>query len=204
MKTFLLSTLAGAVVTLSGIALPGTAMADTPVFAAADLNIRAGPGARYPVVGVLPAGESAMLRGCIAGSKWCSVSDSGGGWINSDFVTADFGGERLVLTERPADADIAVVRPPADVGSYDDDQTASIVRDEPGDFAEPPMEVRTYIRTHRYDSVYLDGDVADGTVLPDTVELREIPNYDDYRYVYVNDQPALIDPGTRRVVYLMR
>ncbi|RUW34458.1 DUF1236 domain-containing protein, partial [Mesorhizobium sp. M2A.F.Ca.ET.015.02.1.1] len=24
------------------------------------------------------------------------------------------------------------------------------------------------------------------------------------RYVYVNNQPALVDPGTRRIVYVMR
>ena len=30
--------------------------------------------------------------------------------------------------------------------------------------------------------------------MPDTVELREIPDY-HYRYVYVNGQPALVDPA---------
>ena len=38
---------------------------------------------------------------------------------------------------------------------------------------------------------------------PWAVELREIPDY-RYRYVYVNNQPALVDPGTRRIVYVMR
>ncbi|TIV09513.1 MAG: DUF1236 domain-containing protein, partial [Mesorhizobium sp.] len=51
--------------------------------------------------------------------------------------------------------------------------------------------------------VYLDGEVVTGATLPDTVELREIPDY-RYRYVYVNNQPALVDPGTRRIVYVMR
>ncbi|TJU99032.1 MAG: DUF1236 domain-containing protein, partial [Mesorhizobium sp.] len=51
--------------------------------------------------------------------------------------------------------------------------------------------------------VYLEGEVVTGAVLPDTVELREIPDY-NYRYVYVNNQPALVDPGTRRIVYVMR
>jgi len=63
--------------------------------------------------------------------------------------------------------------------------------------------VGTYISTHRLDPVYLDGEVVTGATLPDSVELREIPDY-NYRYVYVNNQPALVDPGTRRIVYVVR
>jgi len=70
-------------------------------------------------------------------------------------------------------------------------------------FPPPPAEVRTYVDTHRLDPVYLDGEVVTGATLPDTVELREIPDY-NYRYVYVNGQPALIDPQTRRIMYVVR
>ena len=40
-----------------------------------------------------------------------------------------------------------------------------------------------------------------GASLPETVELREIPDY-EYRYVNVNNQPVLVEPGTRRIVYV--
>lgn len=199
MKRILFPAVAGALVAMSG-----TALADTAVSAVADLNIRAGPGPQYPVIGVLAAGQSATLNGCIQNSKWCTIAEANGqGWIYSDYVTADFGGNEVVLTRRPADADITIVEAPADVDDPDI-YTGAIVAGEPIEpIRRPPAEVRTYIETNRVDPVYLEGEVVTGATLPDTVELREIPDY-DYRYVYVNGQPALVDPGTRRIMYVER
>lgn len=199
MKRILFPAVAGALVAMSGAAL-----ADTAVSAVADLNVRAGPGPQYPVIGVLAAGQSATLDGCIQNSKWCTIAEANGqGWIYSDYVTADFGGSQVVLTQRPDDADIAIVEAPADI-DYPDTYTGTIVAGDPIEpIRRPPAEVRTYIDTNRLDPVYLEGEVVPGAILPDTVELREIPDY-DYRYVYVNDQPALVDPGTRRVIYVER
>jgi len=199
MKILVLPAAAGALVALSG-----AAMADTPVSTVTDLNVRAGPGPQYPVVGVLPAGQSATLTGCMENSRWCAIAEANGpGWVYSDYVTADFGGQRVVLTERPADAEIAVMPPPADAGAYDDSHTGSIQPGDPvDDFDAPPADVRTYISAHPLEPVHLDGEAVSGAILPDTVKLRAIPDY-DYRYVYVNGQPALIDPATRRVVYVV-
>ncbi|AZO65356.1 MULTISPECIES: DUF1236 domain-containing protein [unclassified Mesorhizobium] len=199
MKRILLPAVAGALVAMSGAAL-----ADTAVSAVADLNVRAGPGPQYPVIGTLAAGQSATLEGCIQNSKWCTIAEANGqGWIYSDYVTADFGGNDVVLTRRPADAGIAIVEAPADM-DYDDTYTGAIVAGEPIEpIRRPPAGVRTYIDTNRLDPVYLEGEVVTGATLPDTVELREIPDY-DYRYVYVNGQPALVDPGTRRIMYVER
>ncbi|MER8408421.1 MULTISPECIES: DUF1236 domain-containing protein [unclassified Mesorhizobium] len=200
MKRILFPAVAGAL-----IAMSGSALADTAVSAITDLNVRAGPGPQYPVIGVLAAGQSATLDGCIANSKWCTIAEANGqGWVYSDYVTADFGGSRVVLTQRPAGADIAVVTPPADSVEYSDSYTGAIVAGEAIEpIRRPPAEIRTYVRTHRLDPVYLEGEVVTGATLPDTVELREIPDY-DYRYVYVNGQPALVDPGSRRIVYVVR
>jgi hypothetical protein len=35
------------------------------------------------------------------------------------------------------------------------------------------------------------------------VQLRPVPDY-NYRYVYVNRQPVLVDPASRRIVYVYR
>ncbi|MER8390240.1 DUF1236 domain-containing protein [Mesorhizobium sp. M0166] len=200
MKRKLFPAVAGALMAMSG-----SALADTAVSAITDLNVRAGPGPQYPVIGVLAAGQSATLDGCIANSKWCTIAEANGqGWVYSDYVTADFGGSRVVLTQRPASADIAIVTPPADSVEYSDSYTGAIVAGEAIEpIRRPPAEIRTYVRTHRLDPVYLEGEVVTGATLPDTVELREIPDY-DYRYVYVNGQPALVDPGSRRIVYVVR
>ncbi len=68
---------------------------------------------------------------------------------------------------------------------------------------DPPEEVRTYVRANEIDPVYLEGEVVVGAGLPETVELREIPDY-EYRYVYVNGQPVLVEPESRRIVYVVR
>ncbi|MBW8907693.1 MAG: DUF1236 domain-containing protein [Mesorhizobium sp.] len=203
MKPVLLPAIAGALLAMSGAAL-----AETAVSAVTDLNVRAGPGPQYPVIGVIAAGQSATLSGCIENSKWCTIAEAGGkGWVYSDYVTADFSGSRVIVTRRPADAGIAVVAPPADDVYGNDNYTGAIVSNDDADAIEsigrPPAEVGTYVTAHRVDPVYLDGEVVTGATLPDTVELREIPDY-RYRYVYVNNQPALVDPGTRRIVYVMR
>lgn len=199
MKPLLLS-IVGALALTSGVAF-----ADTPVSAVSDLNVRAGPGPQYPVSGVLKAGQPATLTGCLQDSKWCTIAEAGGqGWVYSDYVTADFSGTRVVVTQRPVDAGIAVVPPPADVGQYPSSYTAAIVPGEPVEVMDaPPDAVRTYVTEHSLEPVYLEGEVVTGSSLPDDVVLGEIPDY-DYRYVYVNGQPALIDPATRRIVYVVR
>ena len=199
MKQLLMPAIAGALVAMSGAAL-----ADTAVSAVADLNVRAGPGPRYPVVGVLPAGQPAALQGCMENSKWCTIAEADGqGWVYSDYLTADFGAGPVVLTDRPTDSDIAIVQPPSDIGDYPDNYPAAIAPGDAVEPVEPPPQVRTYIRTHEAEPVYLEGEVVSGAVLPDSVVLQPIPDY-DYSYVYVNGEPALIDPATRRVVYVVR
>ena len=53
------------------------------------------------------------------------------------------------------------------------------------------------------DPVYLEGEVVVGATLPETVELREIPDY-EYRYVYVNGVPVLVEAETRQIVRIVR
>jgi len=59
------------------------------------------------------------------------------------------------------------------------------------------------VRSNRIEPVYLDDQYVVGSRLPRSVELRQIPDY-QYRYVYVNDQQMLVDPGSRRIVYVVR
>jgi uncharacterized protein YraI len=193
------------------VALSGAALADTPVAAVTDLNVRAGPGPQYPVVGVLAAGQSATLTGCIANSKWCTIAEaSGPAWVYSDYVTADFGGRQVVLTERPTDSGVTIVEappPPEGMVAVDEDTTAAInlgpVDDDSLVAVDPPQTVRTYIASRPSEPVYLQGEVVRGATLPDTVALQPIPDY-DYDYVYVNNQPVLVEPQSRRIVYIVR
>ncbi len=196
MRTLLLSAIAGTLVAMSG-----ATWADTLVSADRDLNMRAGPGSRYPVVGVLAAGQTAVLDGCLQGSKWCAVGNADNrAWINSDYVTSEFSGRRVVLTERPVDSGVTVIETPG-VVMDDELSTGSVVQDDDTDLPLPPMEVRSYVRTNVVDPIYIQDEVRTGATLPDTVVLSEVPGY-DYRYAYVNGEPVIVSPSSRHIVYV--
>jgi hypothetical protein len=157
------------------------------------------------VLGVLGAGQSVNLDGCLQSRKWCVVAfDGGQGWVYSDYLTGDFGGTQVVVTERPTDSGVRIVEAPADVDGV---VTGAVVGTISGGAAatviDPPERIRTYVTANEFEPVYLDGEVVVGAGLPETVTLREIPDY-EYRYSYVNGQPVLVEPGTRRIVYVMR
>jgi uncharacterized protein YraI len=207
MKSILVSAGAGAAL----LAFAGVAAADTMVSATTDLNVRAGPGPEYQVIGFLGAGQQAPLTGCLKDSRWCTVSTANGeGWVYSDYLAAEEQGQRVVITRRPAGIAVPDVTYSGPAAPVDTTVTSAIVGPE-DDMAtdhsvgtiEPPSEVRTYVIDHRMDPVYLNGEVVVGAGLPDNVELSDIPDY-QYRYVDVNGQPVLVDPQTRRIVYIVR
>lgn len=207
MRKFLVKS---AVAAAALMALSGTALAQTATATATtDLNVRAGPGPQYPVVTIIGANQQATINGCLQNSKWCQVTIGGvQGWAYSDYLVATLDNRTIVMTERPPES-VPVV-------TYE--QTGSVAADvdvagrligrvteegmvEP--IAPPPPPVRTYVLSNQADPVYLEGEVVVGAALPETVQMREIPDY-QYRYVYVNNQPVLVEPQTRRIVYVMR
>lgn len=202
------------------------ASADT-VTAAVDLNVRGGPGPQYPVVGVIASGASADLDGCIENSKWCQVN-GGEGWVYSDYLVGDYGGQQIVLTERPVDSGVAYIPDPdADggtkgavggvavgaitgaivggpIGAVVGGAAGGVAGGAVGQAIDPPNDrVRTYVTTERAEPVYLDGEVVVGATLPESVAMREIPDY-EYRYVNVNGQVVLVEPSSRHIVYIVR
>ena len=84
------------------LALGGIASAQTLAQATTELNVRAGPGSQYPVVGVLAAGQDVAIKGCLANGRWCSIDE---GWVFADYLSGDFGGGRVVLSQRPANVE---------------------------------------------------------------------------------------------------
>ena len=51
--------------------------------------------------------------------------------------------------------------------------------------------------------VILNGEVVLGGGLPADVALNAVPDY-EYDYAYVNQVPVLVEPTTRRIVYIYR
>lgn len=210
------------------LALSGVAMAQTAVVATTDLNIRSGPGTQHQVIGTIGAGQRATLEGCLQNSRWCIVTVGDvQGWASSGYLVADAGGTRVVVAQRRAELAIPTVTyettastgggavagaaSGAAAGAAIGGPVGAAVGGVAGAAAggvlesaiEPPAPVRTYVRSNPTETVYLDGEVAVGAALPETVVVREIPDY-EYRYVYVNGQPVLVEPQSRRIVYVMR
>ncbi|OJU52378.1 MAG: hypothetical protein BGO03_12030 [Mesorhizobium sp. 61-13] len=222
MKTLLLASALGLFVT-------SAAFADTTVTATTDLNLRAGPGSQFPVVGVIGAGQTTVVKGCINQGKWCNVvTGAEDAWAYSDYLMMDSGGTQVILTQRAPSAGIAVVEAPrntnnGDVGAVAGGVTGAIAGaiiggpvgaavggaagtvagGAAGTVIEPPATVRTYVTSHQAEPVYLDGEVVVGAGLPETVALNEIPDY-QYRYVNVNGQAVLVDAQSRKIVYIVR
>jgi len=218
-----------AIAAMTSTGFVGVAIAQTgSATATADLNIRSGPGPQYASVGFIASGQSAMIDGCLQGSKWCQVTFNGvTGWSYSDYLTAELSGQAIVLTDRYPDVGVATV-------TYEDKGAAAggavagatggaiagALIGGPigaavggavgaaggatvGAVAEPPNTAVTYVQTNPIDPVYLEGEVVVGAGVPDTVALHTIPDY-NYEYVYINGQPVFVDPGSRRIVYVVR
>jgi uncharacterized protein YraI len=188
--------------TMAAAMLPAAAFAEMAATTATDLNMRAGPGPNYEILTTMPANAQVGLGGCIEGGSWCQVNYGGQtGWASSNYLRADVGGQMVVVEERRAD--IPVVSFVGDVVGGAVAGALGVAGAAVNAALTPPRTVVDYVTTNRYDPVYLDGEVVVGAEVPETLELRTIPDY-EYRYAYVNGQPVLIEPGTRRIVYVHR
>ena len=65
-----------------------------------------------------------------------------------------------------------------------------------------PEATITYVERHPVEPVVLEGPVQAGTVIPDTVQIVEVPESPSYGYVYVDQRPVLVDRSTREVVWV--
>ncbi|MFK0690288.1 DUF1236 domain-containing protein [Mesorhizobium sp. IMUNJ 23033] len=67
---------------------------------------------------------------------------------------------------------------------------------------QPEQEtvIKEYVKKQPLASVKLPGvELNVGTALPDTVELREVPNV-KYRYTVIDNRTVVVDPDTRTVI----
>jgi uncharacterized protein YcfJ len=66
--------------------------------------------------------------------------------------------------------------------------------------------VRSYVVKHRRQSVSIDGDVRVGATLPREVTFYPVegnPAFANYRYAWVNDRAVVVEPSSRRVIYVV-
>ena len=68
---------------------------------------------------------------------------------------------------------------------------------------EIPNAVITSIQDERAPSVTVRERVIVGEPLPETVELRPVPNYTEYRYAVVNNRRVIVEPQTRKIIKII-
>lgn len=74
-----------------------------------------------------------------------------------------------------------------------------------GAAANAPEDVRTYVVANPTSPVVVEGELVDGTTIPEAVTLVPVPSNPDYAYFYTSDnQPVIVNTGDRRVVYVVR
>jgi hypothetical protein len=61
-------------------------------------------------------------------------------------------------------------------------------------------QIDTWATAQSGKSAKFDGDIAVGTMLPESVEIIDVPTYKKYGYVMLNDRRVLVDRDTRKVV----
>jgi hypothetical protein len=65
-----------------------------------------------------------------------------------------------------------------------------------------PEATITYVERHPLDPVVLEGPVEAGVMVPDTVQIVEVPESPTYGYIYVDERPVLVDRSTREVIWV--
>lgn len=208
-----------ATMTAFAVALPGSALA-MPATATVDLNVRSGPGPQYEIIGAIGANDSVEVTGCLPSSFWCQVNaGAGNGWAYGKYLTASVSGDQVVIVDSRDRLEVPQAEFEVSGGTAAGAATGAVAGAiiggpvgaaiggvagaAAGTIADPPDRVRAYVVENRYDPVLLEGEVVVGAQVPETVELRTIPDY-EYRYVYLNQQPVLVDPGSRQIVYVYR
>jgi uncharacterized protein YraI len=204
--------------TVAGLVLTSTAFAQTTATAWTDLNLRAGPGATYDIIAVIPSAQSVAVDGCLEESNWCRVSyGDNNGWAAGDYLTATVEAPIVVNRERLAVKTITYEKSSdATVGGGATGAVAGAIIAGPvgaiigaavgmtmGDAITPEERVTTYVRANPVEPIYLDGEVVVGAGIPETVTLSEVPD-SEYYYAYINGVPVLVEREQRRVVYVVR
>ena len=194
---------------LAGAALiAGSALAVPAVFSpTGHLNVRSGPGFQYPVVAQMPANTRFPVTGCIQDYSWCSVVVGNvTGWASAPYLVTDAGGKPTNLQVSGAQLGIPIVVAPAGAVVVATPPVGAMVPVAPAAVIEPVVPepgVLSFVTQQVVQPVFVDGEVMVGAVLPAAAPVYPIPA-SPYVYSYVNGVRVVVEPGARRIVYVVR
>lgn len=204
--------------------VPTAALAQTVGTVTTDLNLREGPGGNYKIIETIPAGGAVTVDGCVVDASWCQVTVAGTtGFVAAQYLTITNAGETVVVhknrglvPEIAAETIDAVGNTVGAVTGALIGGTVGVVSGGAGGLAkglkdgaiiggttfhvsEPEI---VYVRDNPVQPVYLDGEVVVGVGIPDTVTLYEISD-SQYEYAYINSTAVIVEPASRKVIYVV-
>ncbi|WP_375172776.1 DUF1236 domain-containing protein [Pseudooceanicola sp.] len=196
-------------------------MATTDATATTDLNLRNLPDPRGEILNVIPAEAVVTVAECA--TSWCKVTyDGTEGWAYSPYLTASLDNqEPVVLYDNVDRFEVKQVDVNEDdrgraaaVGGLTGGALAMSVLGGPAAVAgglaagailgggSVPEKTVTYVVSNPSPPVYVEGEVVVGAGIPQEVELVQVPD-SDFRYVYLNGNPVLVDQD-RQIVRVIR
>ena len=225
-----ISTLTLASVLALSAALPVAAQT-TMAKAGTELNVRETPSSSAAITGVLEINQEVSIEGCLEAVTWCKISAGDTvGWASGQYLYVEQDANAVPLIDMAGNAEQIVVIEQTEEGTTQADQNgaalatgtvgaltafalggpvAAIVASGIAGTAagaavvEPSADTISYIAANPVDTVYLDGEVVVGAMVPSTVTTFELPQ-PEYRYLSVNGLPVLVDANSGAIVRIIR
>ncbi len=213
-----------------GAALPAVAQTTT-ARAGTELTVRGEPTPFGPVLGVLTVDQEVTIDGCLADISWCKISSGDmAGWASGQYLYVEEGADAVTLVDLAGNAETITVIEATEEGTTQTDQnlaaaatgtvgalTAFALGGPVGAIVasgiagtavgaavvEPTEDTITFISANPVETVYLDGEVVVGAVVPGEVATFEVPQ-PEFRYLTINGLPVLVDAESGTIVRVIR
>ena len=208
-------------------------VAQTMANTATELNVRATPSPFGEIAGVLEQGAEVTIDGCLQDVSWCKISSGEMvGWASGQYLYVAEGSDAVPLVNFSGDAEIVTIEAPAEAEAEvteGDQDAAALATGTVGaltayafggpvgaivasgiagtvlgaEAVEPTEETLTFVSANPVETVYLEGEVVRGAVVPTEVTTYEVPQ-ENLRYLNVNGLPVIVDAETGTIVRILR
>lgn len=211
-------------------ALPAAAQT-TSAKAGTELNVRAAPSSTAEITGVLETNQEVTIEGCLEAVTWCKISSGDTmGWASGQYLYVEDNANAVPLIDMAGNAEqITVIQQTEEGVSGTDQDVAALATGTVGALTafalggpvgaivasgvagtavgaaavEPTEDTITFVTANPVETVYLDGEVVVGAVVPAEVTTYELPQ-PELRYLSVNGLPVLVDAETGTIVRIVR
>ncbi|MBI1219427.1 MAG: DUF1236 domain-containing protein [Rhodobacteraceae bacterium] len=183
-----------------------------------------GPGTQYTIIGQPPVNSPVMVQGCLASNDWCEVEMNGQtGWMSAADLGVTTGSGQVLLSQPNSETSVSTLTYDqrkvnhhaaggalagaavgAAVGGPVGAAVGAVVGAAGGAATTAPdRKVTTYVTQNPVAPVTVPGNVAVGTVVPNSVTLTPVPD-SRYSYMYLDGQPVVVENQSRTVVRILQ